>query len=229
METLLDSQQLKSLAVGSVFVVKNCTYFFDRGYLAPEILQGKYGLCFKHDACDMVARRYSLDCDMWSFGVCIYRVCTHFFLFSLNAFSPSPPPSFMHQLTTGLLPFEGESAAQVVERILHTPALPLGSSFSGALKMTITHMLEKVFFCLWGGVFFLFSGTGEEADSGRGAGSGGSAHIDPTTPPFRAREHKVDNTCGYVCASVCVIFHFTFFFHSTLLRFPFLSLPLLFP
>jgi hypothetical protein len=128
-----------------------------------------------------------------------------------------------------VLPFEGESTAQVMERILHTPAPPLSSNFSGALKIRIARMLEKVFFCLRGEVFFLFLGTSEEADSGRGAVSGGSAHIDPTTQPVRAREHKADTCCGYVCTSVPAIFYFTFFFHSTLLRFPFLSLLLLFP
>jgi hypothetical protein len=42
----------------------------------------------------------------------------------------------MHQLTTGALPFDGAFP-------------PIDGDFSGALKMTIARMLEKVFFSLW--------------------------------------------------------------------------------
>jgi hypothetical protein len=72
-----------------------------------------------------------------------------FFLFDLCAFSPFPRRSFLHQLMTGVLPFDGRSVAQVVERILQAPAPPIGGGFSEALKMAIARMLEKVFFHLW--------------------------------------------------------------------------------
>jgi hypothetical protein len=55
----------------------------------------------------------------------------------------------MYQMTTGALPFEGASAAQVVERILHAPFPPIDGGFSRVLKMAIARMLEKVFFSLW--------------------------------------------------------------------------------
>jgi hypothetical protein len=77
-------------------------------------------------------------------------------LFVLCAFSPSHPPSLLHQLTTGAIPFDGVSRAQIEGRILHAPAPPVGSGFSSALKMVIARMLEKVFVCLWGVMFFCF-------------------------------------------------------------------------
>jgi hypothetical protein len=67
----------------------------------------------------------------------------------------------MYQMTTGVMPFEGASAEQVMECILNAPAPPLGGLFSLVLKKVFARMLEKVFFCLWGGVFFLLSGTGK--------------------------------------------------------------------
>jgi hypothetical protein len=115
-----------------------------------------------------------------------------FFLFVLCVFSPSPLPSLMHQLTTGALPFDGASAAEVVNSILYAPIPPLDGIFSLALKKTIAHMLEKVFFCLWGAAFFLLAGTGEEAEGGRSASAGGNAHINPTTRFVRYRECEVD-------------------------------------
>jgi hypothetical protein len=84
-----------------------------------------------------------------------------FFLFVLCTFSPSPLPYLVKQLTTGALPFDGESVSQVMNRIRSAPAPPLGGLFSLALEKAFARMLEKVFFCLWGGVFFLLSGTGK--------------------------------------------------------------------
>jgi serine/threonine protein kinase len=118
------------------------------------------------DGYDVVARHYSLECDVWSFGVCLYRVCLHFFLFLLYVFSPSSLRFLWHQLTTGQFPFDGASSLQVLELIRLARVPPVGGGFSEALKTAITRMLEKVFFCLWEVVFFLlFAGAGEEADS----------------------------------------------------------------
>jgi hypothetical protein len=115
-----------------------------------------------------------------------------FFLFVLYPFSPSSPPSHVHQLTTGALLFDGASAEQVMQCILNAPAPPLGGLFSLALKKAFARMLEKVFFCLWEAMFFLLAGTGKQADGGRSAGAAGSANIDPTTRHVRAQEREAD-------------------------------------
>jgi hypothetical protein len=110
-------------------------------------------------------------CTWYAFILPVYTVC--FFVF--------PFPSLVYQLITGSLPFDGAAVTQVVERMLHAPAPRIGGSFSEILKMSIGRMLEKVFFCLWGVMFYLFSGTDEETNGWRSTGAGGSAHIDPAT------------------------------------------------
>jgi hypothetical protein len=107
---------------------------------------------------------------------------------ALCVYSPFPPHSFIRKLTTGALPFDGASRAQIMESILHSSAPPVGGGFSVALKVAIAHMLEKVFFCLWVVMFFFFlcSGSGEEADSERSVDARGSEQMYPATRPGHA-------------------------------------------
>jgi hypothetical protein len=87
-------------------------------------------------------------------------------LFVLCAFSAPPLSYLMHQLTTGVLPFYEMPMVQLMKYILYAPILHIGGGFSLALEKAIVRMLEKVFFFLWGVMFFLLAGTGEEADGG---------------------------------------------------------------
>jgi hypothetical protein len=77
-----------------------------------------------------------------------------FFLLELCPFSHSNLPLLLQQMMTGVLPFDGASAAQVLESISNASAPPVGGIFSKTLKILIARMLEKVFFCLWGVMFF---------------------------------------------------------------------------
>jgi hypothetical protein len=115
-----------------------------------------------------------------------------FCLSILCVFSPSPPPWLWHQLTTGAFPFDGESPLELLKRIMYAPALPVEGVFSPELKKAIMSMLQNVFFCLYGIIFFLFTESGGEVNSERSAGTGGGTGVDPAAQPGHSRVRELD-------------------------------------